>query len=64
MTPSDRLRPATTASREPIVSLAPERRVDPGTPQRTNVNPTSPLSAPIPRGRDNTGAQPRMGVKR
>ena len=44
-------------------ALAPERRMNPGRPAGEQMA-RSPLSAPIPRGRDQTGAPVRMPVKR
>ena len=41
-----------------------ERRVDPGTLKRENIATPGPLSAAIPRGRDNTKPEGRLQVKR
>ena len=52
--------------RQPIMSakaLAPERRISPGKPAGEQMA-KSPLSAPIPKGRDQTGAPARQPVKR
>lgn len=39
-----------------------ERRVDPGTPHRQNVDTPSPLSTQIPRGQNNSGPAGRVPV--
>lgn len=39
----------------PALRSLDERRIDPGTIQRENVDARSPLSSQIPRGRNNTG---------
>jgi hypothetical protein len=65
MTPELR-KPVKQAASSGIRALQPERRVDVG---KNNLNPDrvagpSTLSAPIPKGQNNTGAPKRMPVKR
>lgn len=65
MSTQDRERPPREGNfTSPPMRALDERRVDPGTVRRENVDTRSPLSAPIPRGQNNTGAPGRMPVKR
>lgn len=59
------------ADREPRVTERPEgmralteRRIDPGTQRRENIDTRSPLSTMIPRGKDNTTPDARREIKR
>ena len=63
MSTQDRERQPREGTFSPLRSLA-ERRIDPGTMRRENIDTPSPLSRPIPRGKDNTGMPGREGVKR
>jgi hypothetical protein len=63
MSTSDRERQPREGSFSPLRALA-ERRVDPGTMSRENIDTPSPLSKQIPRGQNNVCAPARMPVKR
>lgn len=52
MSTQDRERQPREGSFNPLRALS-ERRVDPGTMKRENVDTKAPLSKPIPRGKDN-----------
>lgn len=56
--------PSTGNYSKPPMRALDERRIDPGTVQRRNIDTPSPLSNQIPRGRDNTKAPGREGAKR
>jgi hypothetical protein len=63
VTPRDRPAAPTEGRSSPLRSLN-ERRIDPGTARRENIDPPSLLPTHIPRGRDNTGTPAREPVKR
>lgn len=58
MATQDRENQPKEGSFSPLRALS-ERRVDPGTMKRENVNPPSLLSKQIPRGKDNQGVVKR-----
>ena len=63
MSTQDRERQPVEGRFSPMRALN-ERRIDPGTLQRQNIDTPSPLSTKLPRGQDNTKAPGRMAVKR
>ena len=63
MSTQDHERQPAEGTFSPLRALS-ERRVDPGTLKRENIDTASPLSKPIPRGQNNVGAPARMPVKR
>jgi len=65
MNPVERPRPPAASNfAQPPMRALDERRIDPGTARRENIDTRSPLSTMVPRGRDNTGMPAREPVKR
>jgi len=63
MTPRIRPSPPAEGRSSPLRALN-ERRVDPGTLARENIDTRAPLSTHAPRGQDNTGMPTREPMKR